>query len=166
MLFLAWLFIFPKNCIAGNAPVIINEVMYNPSGGDNNSTDSKTYEWIELKNISFESQNISSWILRAGTYYALSAITSPIPPSGFVIVHEGIGTNKNTDFSDGDTAYLYMNKTGSQLGDSYDDVSLYNATTKSKDTIVDYVDYALRAPSSASSCANSFACSIALLARA
>ncbi len=139
--FLAWLFVFPHNARASELKVIINEVMFNPKGGDNNPLNPETFEWIELKNISGTAQNISTWSLRAGTYYALSSLISPIPANGFVVIYEGSGTNANADFSNGNVAYLYMNKNGSQLGDSYGDVALYSSAMKNKDTIADYIDY-------------------------
>jgi hypothetical protein len=137
-------FIFPGNALAKEKGVVINEVMYDPEGTDNKEKGS--YEWVELKNISSEEKDISKWELRAGTYYSLSVLIKPLPSNSFVIVYEGTGANSNIDFSEGDTAYLYMNKTGSQLGDGYGDVSLYGSATHNKDTLIDYVAYG-KAPS-------------------
>jgi hypothetical protein len=127
-------------------PVVINEVVYDPLGSDNSEDDETTYEWIELKNVSVTPQDISGWEIRASTYYPLSALIAPVPVGGFVIIHEGIGDDTNVDFGRGTIAYLYMDKTGSQLGNSSGDLALYNSTSNTKDTIVDYFAYG--APSS------------------
>ncbi|MBM3242524.1 T9SS type A sorting domain-containing protein [Candidatus Poribacteria bacterium] len=122
-------------------PVVINEVVYDPVGSDNTEGDETTYEWIELKNVSAAPQDISSWEIRASTYYPLSALTAPVPVGGFVIIYEGIGDDTNVDFGIGNIASLYMDKTGSQLGNSSGDLALYNSTSNTKDTIVDYFAY-------------------------
>ena len=121
--------------------VVINEVVYNPVGTDNEDGNEASYEWIELKNVSVDAQNISDWDVRAKVFYSLSTLTAPVPVGGFVIIYEGIGDDTNVDFVNGKVAYLYMNRTSSQLGDSKGEVVLYNSSPHNASTIVDYFAY-------------------------
>lgn len=121
--------------------VIINEIFYDPEGADNQDGNEDSYEWVELKNVSDSPQNISDWEIRAETYYSLSALIASVPINGFVLIFQGTGTDSNVDFGNGNVANLYMNKTGSQLGNSSGDVALYNSTTNNENTIVDYMAY-------------------------
>ena len=51
-----------------NAQVVINEIMYNPSGSDTNTF----HEWIEIYNNGKESVNLSNWkFFEANTNHAL-----------------------------------------------------------------------------------------------
>lgn len=72
--------------------VVINEVLYNPSGSDGG------HEWIELTNTTGDVVDISGWILQAGTSSFSNKGTVPantfLPAGGyFLIGEELVGTD-------------------------------------------------------------------------
>jgi len=147
MLIVTVLFVWAGNVLGENSDgenrkgLVINEVLINPDGSDNKEGDESSYEWIELKNLSRESINVGLWEVRMGIYVPLNLLKSPIPPGGFILIYAGKGENRNLDFSENNTAHVFMNKSGSQLGDSKGDISLYSSSSHNKETIVDYVVY-------------------------
>jgi hypothetical protein len=86
---------FTKICFATEG-VVITEIMYNPAGNDND------HEWIELKNTTSSSVDITGWRINDGTNHVFNdpnGATSnggqgvlSIPAGGFVIIAENAAT--------------------------------------------------------------------------
>lgn len=116
--------------------VVINEVMYDPSGTDIGK------EWIELKNTGTISVTITGYDLNAvsGDYYTFPTLS--VPSGAFVVVHWRSNGTDDTDFSD-NVAHLYTGTTGfdDNMGDSKGWVALFDSTTHSSLHIIDYIEY-------------------------
>jgi len=111
-----------------SASVAINEILYDPTGSDTG------HEIIELYNPNSISINLTGYDLRAGGagYYTFPPFT--LAPGAFVAIHI------NTDGTNTDT-HLYTGPMGSNMGNTAASVVLFNSTTHSSSTIVDYVGY-------------------------
>jgi hypothetical protein len=119
-----------------NLKIVINEVMYDPHGPDTGK------EWIELKNTGLQPINISGYELNAasGDYYTFPELI--VPPGAFVVVHWRKSGTDDTDFSN-NVAHLYTGTTGfsNNMGNTNGWVALFNSSTHSSSTIIDYVEY-------------------------
>ena len=140
VLLLAVFFVFSNFTIAQDKKVVIHEVMFNPVGSDNKENEN-SYEFVILKNISNESIYLAEWDIRIGTYFSLDKLTALIPANAQVVIFSGVGEDKNLNFAEGKTAYLYRNKNGSQIGDSKGEIFLYSSQRHNAATLVDYVEY-------------------------
>ncbi|MCK4590807.1 MAG: lamin tail domain-containing protein, partial [Candidatus Latescibacteria bacterium] len=118
------------------AAVVINEVFYDAVGIDTGK------EWIELKNTGVSSETITGYDLNvvSGDYYTFPALT--VPAGCFVIVYWRKDGTNDTDFSD-NVAHLYTGTSGfdANMGDTKGWVALFNSTTHSSSTIIDYMEY-------------------------
>ena len=115
--------------------VIINEVLYDPTGVDTGQ------EWIELKNAGGSAVDIGGYDINATSGDYLTFPTLNVPAGDFVIVHWNTDGINDTDFSD-DIAHIYTGSTGfSNMGNTTGWVALFNSTTHSSSTIIDYMEY-------------------------
>ena len=114
--------------------VVINEVLYDPVGAD-----TQAEEWIELYNNG-GSQSLNGWSLDPDNapYYDFPNLTVPSGKFVIVILKGGGGTD-DLSFDGDNAAHLYIDNS-SQLGNTSGHVDLYNSTTRSSDTIIDYVE--------------------------
>lgn len=117
------LFFGPGKAKADSQSVVINEVYYNTSTGN---------QWIELYNGGCLTINLSGFDLDvAGTYYHFNSFL--LAAHTFTIVHvNAIGTNNAMDLYQGNSAN--MSKTSGTA-------ALFNSTTHSSKTIIDFVEY-------------------------
>jgi len=88
--------IFSMTIVSAN--VVINEIMYNPSGSDTGR------EWIEVYNDESQEINLSGWkIYEAGTNHNLNLISGSwiLNPGDYVIIADNDGNflSENPDFS-------------------------------------------------------------------
>jgi hypothetical protein len=115
--------------------VVINEVLYDPVGAD-----TQAEEWIELHNNG-ASQTLNGWSLDPDNapYYDFPNLTIPSGKFVIVILKDGGGTD-DLSFDGDNAAHLYIDNS-SQLGNTSGHVDLYNSTTRSSGTMVDYVEW-------------------------
>ena len=106
--------------------IVINEVLPNPGCGT---------EWIEIHNLSTNDVNIGGWELadEDGFIYRFPDLTF-IPNDGYLTLYLGSGVADNLNLFTGE-AYA------GALGDSEDQVSLYNSSTHDVSTLVDFVQW-------------------------
>ena len=110
--------------------VVINEVLYNPSGVDTG------FEWVELYNPTCESVDLTNYELTSasGSFYIIPTFT--LNPRSFVVVHWRLdGANTSTDLYTGSVGFT------SNMGNTTGYVGLFSGTTHTQETIVDYVEY-------------------------
>ena len=109
--------------------VVINEVLYDPTGSDTGN------EWVELFNPTCTSLDLTGFALvAAGDKYEFPSFS--LNPHEFVVIHwRANGTNSATDLYTGTTDF------NSNMGNTSGSVALFNSTTTSKNTIIDYVEY-------------------------
>jgi hypothetical protein len=115
--------------------VVINEVFYDAVGVDTGK------EWIELKNTNATPETIAGHDLNAvsGDYYTFPELT--VPPGNFVIIYWRKNGTDETDFSD-NVVHLYTGTSGfANMGNTSGFVALFNSTTHSSSTIIDYMEY-------------------------
>lgn len=109
--------------------VVINELFYDPSGGDTGE------EWIELYNNESSAISIDGYCLYAsGEHYVFGSFT--LGAGAYIVVHwNAEGTDSSTD--------LYTGTTGwSNMGNSSGSVALWNThDSHTQDTIVDFMEY-------------------------
>lgn len=120
---------------ARNGSLVINEVLYDPSGVDTGK------EWIELYNDSGSSIDLTGYDLgiyeSGGTsaYYTFPSFT--LSGGGYVVVHwRKEGADTSTDLYTGTAAPFDDNMHNTR---GYG--ALFNSTTHSSTTIVDYLEY-------------------------
>ncbi len=111
--------------------VVINEIMYDPTGPDTG------WEWIELFNNGTTAVNITNWAITdqdgVGDDFIFPEMT--FPPDAYISITTSQGVN-DTDFSDG-VANLFFGINTSILTNTGDDVLLKNETGYG----IDYVAY-------------------------
>ncbi|NHZ87415.1 MAG: T9SS type A sorting domain-containing protein [Planctomycetia bacterium] len=131
---LALILLFETSIIA---QVVINEVQYDPPGVDTGN------EWIEVKNIGAGPITMAGYDINAtsGDYYTFPALFT-VPASAFVIIHWRTVGVDDFDFSD-NVAHLYTGTSGytANMGNTTGWVALFNSTTHSSATIIDYMEY-------------------------
>ncbi|HHE64914.1 MAG TPA: T9SS type A sorting domain-containing protein [Bacteroidetes bacterium] len=119
------------------AQVVINEVLYDPSGVDTGN------EWIEIKNSGASAVILAGYDINAtsGDYYTFPALFT-LPAGAFVIVHWRTVGIDDFDFSD-NVAHLYTGTSGytANMGNTSGWVALFNSTTHNGGTITDYMEY-------------------------
>lgn len=114
---------------SGWATILISEVFYDASGNDTGK------EWIELWNNGNSSFNLDGYELNAssGDYYVFSGFI--LGDNDTVVIHwntSGVDTPLE----------LYTGTAGfSNMGNTKGWVALFNSSTHSKNTIVDYMEY-------------------------
>lgn len=106
-------FILPKTVLA-DEEIVINEILFNPSGTDDTS------EWVELYNSSENEVDLNNWSLDpdGGNYFNLEG---KIIKGGKFLVVSGLSGMRN------------------EKGQ----ISLYNSKIHNESTLVDYVQYGL-----------------------
>jgi hypothetical protein len=68
-------------------PIVINEIMYNPSWPDGGSYTNEQYEYVELYNISSEPVNLEGWQFTDGIDFAFpEGMPVTIPAGGYLLV--------------------------------------------------------------------------------
>lgn len=126
-------FIYP---IKVTAAVVINEVMYDPIGSDTG------LEWIELYNNGCIAEDLTGYELTgaSGNFFVFPSIA--LPAWSWVTVHwRADGTNIANEIYTGSTLI------STNLGNSSGYVAIFDGSTHSKSTIVDYVEYGSAAQS-------------------
>jgi hypothetical protein len=130
-----WIFILFSPRItpvfAAGSSVVINEVLYNPS-----NTNDSGLEWIKLFNPTDTPINLSGFQLNAtsGDYYTF--------PDNFVLGSKSFVTvHWATDGNDSGTELFTGINGFSNMGDSKGWVALFNSSTHSSRTIIDYIEY-------------------------
>ncbi|MCK4614446.1 MAG: DUF2341 domain-containing protein, partial [Thermoplasmata archaeon] len=121
----------------GEGVVVINEVMYKPSGINE--------EWVELYNSGSASVNIDGWEITdedgttGNNEYAIPDIPD-FPSHNYVVIHYTTGTDE-TSFgqSQANALHLYTGDDTDVFDDAGDQVSLYTGSTHSSTTIADFV---------------------------
>lgn len=109
--------------------IVINEIMYNPAGTDTG------LEWIELYNRGAELVDLTGWDLYPDGigYYTFGSFS--LAPGKFVVIHLRLdGIDTATDLYQGTSPQ-------SNMGNTKGSVALFNSTSHSSDTIVDFVQY-------------------------
>lgn len=110
-----------------SADIVINEVYYDPDGTDTG------LEYIILYNAGDSDVDLSGWDLdpSSAPYYTFPSFT--LSAQNFVAVHiNTTGTNANNDFYAGESTGMHNAK---------GPIALFNSTTHSITTIVDYIEY-------------------------
>lgn len=107
----------------------ISEVFYDPVGDDTG------YEWIELYNSSNSVINLTGYNLfyYTGTYYVFPSFT--LNGKSYVLIHNNCaGLDSEND--------LYTGTTDSNnMGNTSGSIAIFNSSTHSSATIVDFVQY-------------------------
>lgn len=113
-----------------SASVVINEVLFNPSGGSDTGL-----EKIELYNPDAAAQDMSSWELYPdGIGYFVFPNGFSLATKSLVVIHlHASGTN--------DAANLYHSSATSNMGNSSGSVALFKPGGRNEDTIIDFVRY-------------------------
>jgi len=122
---LAILFILKTNIVA---QVVINEVLYDPTGLDTGN------EWVELYNSGGAIESLTNFCLYAsGEHYIFPLFT--LNPGAYVVIHwNTIGID--------DVTNLYTGTTGSNMGNTAGSVVFFNThSSHTSSTIIDYVEY-------------------------
>lgn len=122
--------VFGRTQASVNPGVVINEVLYNPSGTDTG------YEWVELYNPTCEPIDLTSYELTAasGSFYVFPNFI--LSPNRFVVVRWRLdGVNTTTDLYTGSVGFT------TNMGNTTGYVALFNGTVHTQATIVDYVAY-------------------------
>ncbi|MFZ5916880.1 MAG: lamin tail domain-containing protein, partial [Chloroflexota bacterium] len=111
---------------AASATLVINEVMYNPTG------DEPSGEWVEIY-VNSSPGNVSGWTLTDQDVTTPYTFPSFIPAAGeYIVVHTGSGTDDST----GPVYHLYWGRDSSVWNNGGDDVLLTDGTNS-----VDYIAY-------------------------
>ena len=114
---------------AALAQVVINEVLFDPSGSDTG------LEWVELYNASDGAMNLSGWQLYPdGIGYFYFPEDFSVPAKGYVAVNlRASGQNSETN--------LYHSATTSNMGNSSGSLALFSGEPRGSDTIKSFVRY-------------------------
>ena len=118
------LFFIPKIVLGS---VVINEVLYDPEGTDTGK------EYVILYNNGDLPVDLTNWDLdpSSANYFTFPVFT--LNAKSLVTIHIGTsGTNNTTD--------LYDNGS-TNMSNTAGPIALFNSTTHSKTTIVDYIEY-------------------------
>lgn len=110
--------------------VVVNEVLYNPSGTDTG------FEWVELYNATCEPVDLTNYEITAasGSFYVFPIFI--LNPHSYVVVHwRQDGSNTVTDLYTGSVGFSI------NMGNTTGYVALFNGTAHTQTTIVDYVAY-------------------------
>ena len=121
----------------GMGDVVINEVVFNPTGTDQGN------EWVELYNTDTETINLAGWTLTdedAGTVMEMPSDVS-LPAGAFLLWYVDASGANDTDFSDGTGTIYSGTATTVSLTNTNDQVSLYASTTRDANTIQDFMQY-------------------------
>lgn len=114
---------------AATSSVVINEVLYDPAGADTGQ------EWIELYNPGPGAADLGGFELNAasGDYYRFS---------GMILAEKSFLLVRWATAGENSAANLYTGKAGyGNMGNSHGWVALFNSSTHSKSTLVDYLEY-------------------------
>lgn len=107
--------------------VVINEVLYDPEGVDTGK------EYIRLYNNGDSAIDLTNWDLDPSSAAYFTFPSFVLGAKSFVTIHIGAsGTNTLTD--------LYNNGS-TNMSNTAGPVALFNSTTHSKTTLVDYIEY-------------------------
>ncbi len=120
--------VFAGHVQAQRSGIIINEFMYDAPGGDPGN------EWIEIVNTAGEAIDMTGYDLRCGEagFYTFPVFT--LQPGTRVTVHIDLeGTDSETD--------LYTGFTSQNMSNSHDSAVLFNSTSHTTGTIVDFIQY-------------------------
>ena len=121
----------------GMGEVMINEVVFNPTGTDVGN------EWVELYNADTETVNLAGWTLTdedAGTVMEMPSDVN-LPSGAFLLWRIDASGANDTDFSDGTGTIYSGTATTVSLTNTNDQVSLYASTTRDANTIQDFMQY-------------------------
>ncbi len=113
----------------GASALVINEIMYDPAGTDTGK------EWIEIYNPDSTVINLNGWQVNAasGDYYTFSDVS--LLGSAFLIIQWGAdGTDSASELFTGNAGF-------DNMGNTSGFVALFNTSSHTKDTIIDYVEY-------------------------
>lgn len=111
--------------------VVINEVLYDPTGSDDTGK-----EYIRLYNNDNSSFDLTGYQLNAtsGDYYTFSAFS--LGPKSFITVHwRKEGTNTQADLYTGTTGF------DDNMGNTNGWVAFFKSNEQTKDSIMDYLEY-------------------------
>jgi len=125
-IFLISLFFFLTPFIS-KAAIIINEIFYNPEGVDTGS------EYIRLFNNGDEAVDLTGWELdpSSAPYFTFPSFT--LKSKKLVTIHiNSSGVNTDED--------LYDNGSGN-MSNTEGPIALFNSSTHSQSTIIDYIEY-------------------------
>src|SRR3989338_4866874 len=114
---------------AALAQVVINEVLFDPTGSDTG------LEWVELYNASDSAVNLSGWQLYPdGIGYFYFPEDFSVPAKGYVVVNLRVsGQNSETN--------LYHPAPTLNMGNSSGALALFSGEPRGKDTIKSFVRY-------------------------
>jgi len=114
--------------------VRINEVMYDPEGGDAGK------EWMEIYHAGTGTQGVMGWTVSDSLGTSLATLPDlSLPADCYLVVHFGTGTN-DLDFTDG-TASYYTGTDAEVFSNTGDECALYTGSP-SVGTMVDFVSWA------------------------
>ncbi len=122
---------------AGSAAIVINEINYDPYGGDN----STNAEWVELHNTDSTPVDLSNWTLAAGSFSLFTfPASSTIQGNGFVVVQYGETSRFVTYYKGGvDPSIVYnfalTGTVGSKMGNSGSTLTLKDSGANTVDTV-------------------------------
>ncbi len=127
-------------CSQLNAAVIINEVLFDQTGGAGASDND---EFVELFNNGATAIDLSNYVLADGSIAPDTTdgvnftfpVGSSIPAGGYVVVWIGSSTNPDNNAS-GASSQFWLNS-AAQFNNTADDVRLYDNTG----TLIDFVGY-------------------------
>lgn len=107
--------------------IVINEVLFDPEGSDSG------LEFVELYNATQDAIDMTGYDLKADDAAYFTFPTFTLTPGSYVVIHINTsGTNTQTDLYTG---------TGSNMGNSSGFIALFNDTSHSAGTIIEYMAY-------------------------
>ena len=109
--------------------VVINEVMFDPAGGDTGG------EWVELFNTGDEDADVSGWeIYPDGTGYVTIPNGFSIGAKKFMLIHlRSSGNNSPTD--------VYQTNASSNMSNTSGSAALFSAEPRGNDTMKSFVQW-------------------------
>jgi hypothetical protein len=120
-------FILPKISVAAQ-DIIINEIFSDPKGNDTG------LEWIELYNASSQTIDLTGWQIGIGNYFTFPSYL--MPANSYLLIRwHADGQNTSNEIFTGTTA-VDIN-----LSNSSGFIAFFNSGQRSKNTIVDYLEY-------------------------
>jgi hypothetical protein len=120
-------FILPARGLAAEK-IIINEIFSDPAGND------LGLEWIELYNPGSQSVDLGGWQIGMGQYFTFPQ--TYMPANSYLVVHwRADGQNNAGEIFTG------QDSIDTNLGNSSGFIVLFSSAKRSKETIIDYVEY-------------------------
>ena len=120
-------FIFPLEVLG--AGIVVNEVMFDPTGTDT------ALEWVELYNSGETSENLAGWQLYPDGIGYFSF------PAGFILESKKFVVVYVRTSGQNSSSTLYHPAASSNMGNTSGSIALFSGEPRGKDTIKDFVEW-------------------------